>query len=316
MTEPRDLFFYRAYGLVIRSDHPIDALTPCAAKAADVVVERGPFDREVEGLRFTSSFANWHAAENLLILEIADTARYMVRDGTEIRIDPAPLANTEDINAFLLGSAFSALLQQRRFLTLHSSAVNTARGAVLFVGRSGVGKSTTLAALVDHSFEMVTDDIAAVSFDDSCDPQITPSYPSTRLRQDALITLGKPVDHFPRLRSKVDKFVVPIARFDCRPKAVDRVILLDIHEKDQIDFDLLNPADAFGWLAHFTFRKRFYDGMGLSGFHFEALSNFVKSTPVQRLRRPDYPNRLDDLIARIVQELGHEVARPRKPRDD
>ena len=33
----------------------------------------------------------------------------------------------------------AALLQQRHILTLHASAIQTEHGAVLFMGRSGIG---------------------------------------------------------------------------------------------------------------------------------------------------------------------------------
>ena len=44
------------------------------------------------------------------------------------------------------------VLYQRNLLVLHASAVNIAGGAVVFLGVSGEGKSSTAATFVTHGY--------------------------------------------------------------------------------------------------------------------------------------------------------------------
>ena len=62
--------------------------------------------------------------------------------------DPAPGRDLyeSDVRVFLLGSCIGALLHQRGILVLHAGAIHTDKGAVLFTGPWGIGKSTLLAA--------------------------------------------------------------------------------------------------------------------------------------------------------------------------
>lgn len=306
-------YFYRAYGLIFQSDHPIDALTQCDEQAADVTIIRQNFDAQIKGQVFAASYANWRAAENVLMLQIRNVGQYLIRGGTEIWIDPDANATLDDLNAFLISSAFAALLQQREFLTLHASAIAGPQGAVLFIGRSGVGKSTTLAALADRGFGMVTDDIGAISFDTEHSAQITPSFPSARLRRDAVLALGKTLGDYKQVRNDVDKYLVPVANFGTGRMPVDQIFILDTHDHARIDIESLNQSDAFTWIARCTFRKRFYDGMQMSGFHFAAVSRFTASTQVRRVCRPGHPNQLEELIDKLAQEIsrpaGHAQSR-------
>lgn len=299
--------FYQAYGLVFSSDQPIDSLQPVAPQDADVKISRGIIADQIGQQIFTTSHANWRAAKDIFTLAIENLARYLVRNGNEIWIEPAPTASDDDINAFLISSAFAALLQQRGLLTLHASAILGRHGSVLFVGKSGVGKSTTLAALADRGYEMVTDDIAALVIPDQGMAEITPSFPVARLRGDALTKLGKAKEDYCRLRSNVEKYIVPIAEFDAAAKPVHRVFLLDIHDKPEIEISPLGHTEAFYWLFHYTFRKRFYDGLQLGDFHFRKLSALVRVTPVHKICRPDHRFMLDELVDRIVAEIGAPI---------
>lgn len=302
--------FYKAYGLILSSDHPIDSLLPVDVQEADVTINRGNVADHVDQQIFTTSHANWRAAKDIFTITIENVAQYLVRDGNEIWIEPSATASDGDINAFLISSAIAALLQQRRLLTLHASAIMTDRGSILFVGKSGVGKSTTLAALADRGYAMVTDDIAALVVPELGAVEIIPSFPATRLRGDALVKLGKSRQDYVRLRSKVEKYIVPIPDFDAAPKPVDRVFLLDIHDKSEIEINALEHVDAFYWLSHFTFRKRFYDGMQLGDFHFQKLSALVRGTPMHKICRPGHLFMLDELVDRIVAEIGAPIIAP------
>ena len=180
---------------------------------------------------------------------------------------------------------------------------------MLFVGHSGVGKSTTLAAMCGRGFEMIADDIAAIDFSDDGSPRVTPSFAGGKLTARSLTQLGEKVDAFPMLGSEIEKFAYPL-KLTARPVVpIDRIVVLDAWEKPDVEQALLTQSVAFQLASFFTFRKRFYDGMGLQRFHFDAVSKLVEAVPVYRTRRPDSPFLLDKLVDTIARDL-------RKPTTD
>lgn len=154
---------------------------------------------------------------------------------------------------------------------------------------------------------MITDDIALISVDDCANPKITPSFPATRLRRDALVKLGRENREHTRLRKNVEKYILPVENFHYKSAKIHKIFVLDIHEKSEISTHKLNYADSFYWLSYFTFRKRFYTGLGLDKLHFRLLSGLLESTSVIRVSRPDAGYFVDELVDTITQEIHNPV---------
>src|SRR5688572_8173030 len=62
-------------------------------------------------------------ADDAVLLTIAGTARFLVRGGHEIVVDPAPGGSERNVRLFLLGSALGILTHRRGLLPLHANAV-------------------------------------------------------------------------------------------------------------------------------------------------------------------------------------------------
>ncbi len=68
----------------------------------------------------------------------------------------------ETVISHVFGNGFALVLQLRGITALHASAVVVNEQAVLFLGRTGVGKSTVCAAFAQRGYELLTDDFAAL----------------------------------------------------------------------------------------------------------------------------------------------------------
>jgi hypothetical protein len=149
-----------------------------------------------------------------------------MRGGHAITFYPEGGVDPGVVRTFLLGSAMGMLLHQRGYLVLHASAVGVDGYAVLFVGESGWGKSTTAAALHTCGFSMITDDIAAIDCSDI--PSIRPGFPQMKLWPEALSDLGLDPAELPPIHSLIEKraFRTP-ERFDHRQLPVGIVCILD-----------------------------------------------------------------------------------------
>ncbi|MCP4100763.1 MAG: hypothetical protein GY750_04965 [Lentisphaerae bacterium] len=112
---------------------------------------------------------------------------FHVRDDNEIIIDKACCNDLKVISIYLLGTIMGYILYKKNYLPLHASAIHTSKGAVLFLGESGVGKSTTAFKLCAKGYELITDDIAPIKVIDG-EPVVYAGYPKFKLDRNTLQT--------------------------------------------------------------------------------------------------------------------------------
>jgi hypothetical protein len=196
--------FYTAYGLRIKSELFLPDLLAAQSGEPDVSIHYGPVPMAL--LHPRGIGGAYQASPEVFLLTVPGIARYLVCDGREICIEPAPTATDDDVRIFMLGSAMGALLHQRQRLVLHASAIQTDLGAVLFTGHSGAGKSTLLAAMVQRGYAMLADDITVVQFGADGAPVAIPGYPCTRLWADAAAKLNHPTEPLRRVREALEVF--------------------------------------------------------------------------------------------------------------
>jgi hypothetical protein len=207
-------YTYTAYGLNFASSFPLPELRPAAGGPADVTISYGDVPDSL-GEPSANGIA-WQSAAGQMLLSVSEVARYLVLDNREIRIHPLPGTREADVRTFLFGSVLGALLHARQILVLHASAIQTERGAVLFMGRSGAGKSMLLGAFLQRGYAMLSDDKAGVVLDDNGGPQVLPGLPLIRLAHDAVSVLRYPMNGC-QLRHGLEKYVLPVASFSPTP---------------------------------------------------------------------------------------------------
>ena len=298
----RPLRDYRAYGLWVRSAIalPFVPVPVPPAREPDVTVRIGataealPTPADKRGL--------WEAAPGAFLMDVPGVARYLVTDGRDILVEPHG-GSDHGAGVFLTGSMFSALLQQRGVTTFHASAIETDSGVVLFAGRSGSGKSSLLAALVERGYPMLADDVAGVVPDAGGHPVALSAFPHMRLWANALDELGWRKRTRGKVREALEKYLVPVERFRAEPLAVHAVCVLTSHHREDVEVETVSRAVAFRWLCEYTYHKRRLHGLGQQPAHFRTVTAMVRRVPVARVARPAHPFRLDALADRIEEHL-------------
>lgn len=293
-------FLYRAYELTISS--PIVLPLP-------EVSDRGADVRIVLGANLDAGEANelaghrWVGRSGWFKLMVQGVAQYVIEEGCIITINPTKTASHSDLVAFLMSSALGALLQQRGALPFHASTVATNRGAVLMLGKSGAGKSTTMTALTRRGFAMVSDDITPVSLRNG---QLValPAYPSTRLWADALDGFGYSAELLLSVRENISKYYLNIGTFHDQPEQVAGGVILQVHNEPQIEVTHIPQSEAFGVFSRFTFRKRFLKCQNLLPFQFSVTTALAKGAPVIRVNRPMAPFCADEVAEKITNALA------------
>ena len=273
---------YTAYGLRIRSRIVLPFAAASPAGEPDVHIRIGRAPAALAAPRFRRP--TWEAAPGRFLMHVDGVARYFVREGREITVEPAG-DDAGARNAFLLGSVLAACLKQRGILTLHASAVATDAGAVLFAGHSGAGKSTLLAALVERGYSMLADDVTGIVPDGGGAPVALPAFPCVRLWSDALETLGWQGRVREQVRGGMEKYQAPVGRFAGAPLPVRAIVVLTRHNREDIEIETVPPVTAFERLARRVYRKQYSRGFGQEREQFRAVAALAREVPVVRVSR-------------------------------
>lgn len=300
---------YTAFGLEIDSEVPLPWLLPGSNQSPDAHIRYGSVPNNLPDPAIESRYfqATFQAVPDTFLLSVPDVARYLVVKGQSILIDRFRNCREDYLPLYLLGSAFGALLHQRHLLVMHASSIRTARGAALFVGPSGHGKSTLLTALVDRGYDMMSDDVTAITVESASGPTAFSAYPRLRLSDDAAARLDYPVEGLQRIRD-AGKYLVPVTRFQADPLPVHAVYSLNKHAQPDIRIEPVETTRRFALVAANTYRYAFLEGLGLRQVHFHAATLLAKAVHIGRITRPSELFLLDELVDRLEMEFGEPVS--------
>lgn len=291
---------YVAYGVRIDSFLPLPPLVRANAGAPAVHVRRGalepPFD--------TRSGFQTHVTAQEIWIRHSQVGSFLVREGREIVVDPLPTVEERVVRSYIVKAALAAVLLQQGKLVLHASGVSIEGAAVAFVGRSGMGKSTTSAALHARGHPVIADDLLGVDVRAGGIPVALPGFPQVLLLPESATAVGRDVDALPRVSPHSDKFSVDAPRgFSHDPVPLRRVYALADAEQDAVE--PLRTHDAVATLIAHTFGL-FAFRQGARPAHFLLCAELAKRVPIRRLARARRLARLGDLGRLVEQDLADD----------
>ena len=189
-------------------------------------------------------------------------------------------ANAETISHFLYDQVFPRIIAQNEFLVLHSAAVSSESGAILFIGPTGAGKSTLAASLHLAGFALIGDDAIIVRRNGS-GHVAEAVYRSLRLNPDALTALGGPWSHR-AMAQYSDKRRVEQAELGdvLPPQPIAAIVVLSVGQ--DVHLSRLSNVDACMSVAEHSFWLDPSD-VGQTCKRLTAACEVVAATPVYRL---------------------------------
>jgi hypothetical protein len=295
--------FYQAFGLTIASDLPCPELLP-GTGAAQVSIRFGmvpdnleSVHEDLKSVQKQKSYFQVNIEEFLLKLE--GVAKYLVLKGKEIIIERAPGVPDNEVRLFLLGSAMAALLHQRGLLALHGCGVEVKGGAAVFLGPSGIGKSTLAGIFRQRGYRILADDVCVISFQAAEAPVVYPAYPQLKLWSDALTLMGKAQAGLPLIKAGMEKYGMPLAaEFSQQPRPLKWVYELTTANSPELELTPLAGVDKITVLINHTYRPQFLAGVSERKRHFDQCGRAARQCQVSRLTRPGIcpPADLADLI--------------------
>ena len=279
---PTTTFDYSVFGLHVRSELALPELLDAEGSSEpQVTVTFGNAPEAPVG-------AGPHPTDGGLLLEIADVARYFVKDGTSIVIERKPDVPDANVRLFLLGSAMGALLHQRGLLPLHANAVELGGRAFAFMGASGAGKSTLAAWFHDQGYRIIADDVCVVDFAHGDRPHVRPGISRLRLWRDALDVTGRDVSAYQRSfvgDDAPDKYDVPLARPCSTDGAIPLAAVYLLGRSEALAIEPLTGVAAAESVFANTYRGAYVPITGSSHDHWSAAVQLIRNTPVYRVGR-------------------------------
>lgn len=299
--------FYDVAGLSVASECRLQ-LPPIRepAGAPDIVIRRGRIDDRA--VRDIPMRGGWQIGEDQALLTVDQIGRFLLVGDREVIVEEVPGATEPMVRSFLAGSVFGALCHRRGILPLHASAVETAEdGVAAFVGKSGAGKSTMLAAMARRGHRVLTDDVCFLRVGPAGEARIWPGIGRIRLWQDSLDALAFDRGGAERVGRRIDKFEVcpqqPAARPE--PRRLRRVFALSAAtEPAQEGFTRLSGAAGLDAIWQNIYRPGLATRLGRQAEVFAAAGRIAADVEVFEFRRILDFARLDRTVARIEAYLS------------
>ena len=263
------------------SDRPVDL----ALRYRDIPAICG--ERPANWFAITASNADSPDALQEVTIDFRGIARFRIRGTREIGIHPCPGVSAALTRAHLLGSAMGVLLHQRRLLPLHSSAVVAKGRVVAFAGRPGIGKSSLVAYFHARGYEVVCDDICALTLDDQGKPHAWPGLRHLKLCPDAAEYFGYAHSTPENNTSILDKCHVRLGNFVMpRPIPLDRVYVLQYsNPANPPGITRQTNREAAESIMSHTYRHGLLRTLGLARENFLQATMIAVRTPVFTVAR-------------------------------
>lgn len=292
---------FSAYNLSIHSDLDLPELPRCAQTglAADVTIRLGkvPPDGLPEGKQLGPFL--WVTPDQLW-LQIPHVARFWVRGGHCIDIEPEPGIDEDSVRVFLLGSALGALLFQRGYLVLHGNAIRIGDQVMVCVGPSGAGKSTLAAGFMQRGYDILADDVVPV--DAQC--RALPGFPRIKLWQDVADKLHIDTSDLKRIRPGMEKFNLPLPAPHPEPLPIRWIYILSSNSEAAFEFTPIQGMKRFLPLRANTYRAKYMGGMALKAEHLKLCGQLAGQIRLVRVTRPKSGFDLDGLIDHLLADMA------------
>ncbi|MBO9613786.1 MAG: serine kinase [Dyadobacter sp.] len=300
------MYHYTAFGLHIHSEISLPELADGDPHStSDVYIRQGAV--ELPAMRPTTIYRRGIRAffgqdeQNALYLDWAGIASFKASGGNELVVSPlASEANV--ISLFTVSEALGLILFQKEYFLLHASSVEVGDEAWCFMGMPGAGKSSTAAAFIKAGCRLLSDDLTAITFDETGKPVIVPAYPQLKIWEKTVSGLHYDQSDLEPVSEGVRKFAYhPREQFPTRPVPLKKVFFLH-KARNKPAIQQMNLAEIPGeMLRNFPLATELMSGDNLKK-HFVQSIQCARSAELLRRRRPEGFDNLEKWVEASIRE--------------
>ena len=288
------MYTYFAYGLGIHCTLPLPELIPAEVEQ-DVLVYVGGQECVPERVRGKPSYFSVDLDE--VIISGAGVGTFLIRGGKEVCVIPAEGVEESRLRLNIVGVVLAFLLYQRGFLVLHASGTMIRERAITFLGESGWGKSSMIAALHKRGYGVLTDDLLPIVMEREA-VKVLSGFPQIKLHPAAAATLG----YDARLLHELDPSQVKRGfrlngGFISKPLPLSSIYVLA--EGKEPSIEPLQPQEAIIELIRHSYPTRARVPGGTN--HLAQCAELVRRSRFYKLTRP-FSLSLLPQVAQMVEE--------------
>ena len=299
------MFSYYAYGVGIHSEIEIPEFVSIPTKFDVTITVTITIDYDAvisDYLPIEAIKHPWamHLNRQQATVYIKDTGVFLINNGEQIIFIPVPQAIERVTRFYLVGTVMAILLYQRGFLVLHGSVIEIDGEAVIFLGNSGDGKSSTAAALHAAGYKLVNDDVAPITLGD--EPAILqPGFPQIKMSPETANALGYNYASLPIIHPQETKRGYrPQHNFSRSSLEIKRIYVLGYGA--EFSSQPISPSLATMELSRHSRPTTLYQRG--DALHFYQCANLVKEQTIYRLQRP----RNLKLLPKIAEFIESDLA--------
>ena len=295
------MFSYYAYGLGIHSEIAIpEFIEGSTQKDITITVDKNAAITDYLGTEVIEQPWALRLTREKAIVYVRETGVFLIDNGNKIVFIPAPEAERQVARFYIVGTVMAILLYQRQFLVLHGSVINVDGEAVIFLGNSGDGKSSTAAALYAAGYNLINDDVAPITIEDRR-VILQPGFPQIKMSRATADALAYDFDSLPLIHPKEEKRGYrPQHNFLRQPLTVKRIYVLEYG----VDFASTPIAASIAVMElsrHSRPTTLYHRGDAL---HFFQCANLVKEQTIYRLTRPKNLALLPQIAEFVATDLA------------
>lgn len=299
------MYRYSAFGLNIASDVRLDELTPLGNESApiDLRIVQVETGCPVPPIHIPPEM-DFDSGDGVTMLW-PGAARVHIKSTELIEIRVFPEIPERYLAFPILGPAMGWLLHMRGLFVLHASAVSANGFAVAFLGDKGAGKSTTGSVFLQHGWELVTDDLLAITISEEGVPQMQTAFGQLKLNADAPTAAIPNAKVLPLVMEGFQKRQYRLDSLAQGPLKADCIFVLS-RGGDEVSVEWLSPERAIAELIRYSYNVRFSDASVEQqdrARQFRQAVAIANSVRVGRLHIPHAHDRLPETVA-FVSEIA------------
>ncbi len=296
------MYYYSAFGLQIASEPELPGLIPGSGNP-EITIRFGEVPMHLSG-ELKGKGVAYEVANDQFLLRVPGVARFLVSSGKEMIIEREKASDDIDISLFTINTPIGALLYQRGFLPMHASAVELGGRCVLFAGVSGSGKSTILAALHQHGYHMVADEICVISLSGDGMPQVHPGVGYTWLWRNTLDHFGKDTASLKHRPNNPEKYKICIEeRFYQMNLPLKAVYILNSGKYQGIEMKEIRGNEKFRQIMYNAYRYRIGNIIHNPAVFFRLRASIGNQAMIKGVYRPEGSRNIDILRDFIINDL-------------
>ncbi len=250
----------------------------------DVKIEISDSRKVVENPLYDDGF--FRLNQNEFSMEVEDVGSFYASGGNYISLVLNPEVSIANIELYLNGSTYGAILHQRKIMPMHGSCFVYDNMGIMLCGESGAGKSSLTAAFVIDGNDFLTDDVTPVLFSNN-QALIWTMSDRIKLWEDSLKQLNQSKADLHKIHPETEKFYYPLESYKESTFMLNHIFLLEKRDRSNIDFQEIEGAEKIMALRKEIYRLEYMQGMPENeAYYFKNLVEMSKNITITKLYRP------------------------------